>query len=412
MTPAGEHQASAEAAQLIARASQVGVQPPPSARARVWQRVETKARRPRWRFAWPAFAAGAVCATLVVMLLVPRDRPDGEALVLAADGTQRIVKPGEKLPQLLDLSLVDLHGAGRAVAGPGTLATLVKMGPNGVELKLDRGSLLMHVTPRPARAPLWVRTAKFSARVVGTVLRVAVHADGSASLAVGHGAVEVTPVGGGRPVMVRSGERWPRDAADAPSASELEKLGATDLEGVSASAFVPSSLNIPAPSSAVPSPAAPADPCAAATTPDARLRCTLALADDGDPLRAESALFQAGWIAWRELHDRQRALAIWERQRDRFPSGILRHEAHASIIDALIALHRSARARAEIDDYLRRDPRGLRSAELHYVRGTLLREADGSCKRASREFELALRRPAEPWAREARRARAACAASR
>jgi hypothetical protein len=259
----------------------------------------------------------------------------------------------------------------------------------------------MHVTPRAERAPFVVATAKFSAKVVGTVLRVAVHADGSASLAVGHGAVEVTPTGGA-PVMVRSGERWPRSAADAPSSGELERLGATDLEGVTAASFAP-------PPSA---PAASTEPCAPGLGADERLRCTLELGDEADPLRAESALYQAGWIAWRDLHNPSRALAIWERQRDRFPSGVLRREVHASIIDVLVSLRHSVRARREIDDYLRADPNGLRSAEMHFVRGTLLREADRSCRRAAHEFELALKRPAEPWANRARVARASCGRSR
>ncbi|HZS36220.1 MAG TPA: FecR domain-containing protein [Polyangia bacterium] len=386
-----------EARRLVERARQRAVAPAPSAKARVWARVEKRRVQPRWRLAWPMFALGAACATLLVLLLVPRDRPDSRALVIASDGVQRTVKPGEKLPTLNDLSLVDLHGAGRMVAGPGTLATLDRLGEGGAELHLERGSLLMHVTPRPQRAPFLVKTARFTAKVVGTVLRVVVHADGSASLAVGHGAVELTPVAG-KPVMVRSGERWPASAADAPSSGELDRLGATDLEGVTAASFAPS-----------PAAAAPTSPaCSGALAPDERLRCNLELGDESDPLKAEGALYEAGWIAMRDLGQPARALAIWQKQRARFPSGVLRREVHASVIDALVSLHRSTRARAEIDSYLAADPNGLRAPEMHFVRGTLLREADRGCRRALREFNLALERPSEPWARNARIARASC----
>jgi hypothetical protein len=50
----------------------------------------------------------------------------------------------------------------------------------------------------------------------------------------------------------------------------------------------------------------------------------------------------------------------------------------------------------------------LRSAEMHFVRGTLQRAEDRSCRRARHEFDLALAHPAAPWAARARAARAAC----
>src|SRR5205085_792706 len=127
-----------------------------------------------------------------------------------------------------------------------------------------------------------------------------------------------------------------------------------------------------------------------------------------DPIRAESELYQAGWTRLREARDPAGALAIWEQQRARFPRGVLVEEARASIIDALVALHENARARAEIEAYFRAAPDGLRTGELHFVLGTLLREADGDCRRAVAELERALDRAAEPWASRARAARDAC----
>ena len=125
-------------------------------------------------------------------------------------------------------------------------------------------------------------------------------------------------------------------------------------------------------------------------------------------MRAESALYQAGWIRMHELRDPAFALGIWERQRSRFPGGVLADEAQTSIIDALVAMHRTRAAEVEIADYLRAHPAGLRSAEMHFVRATLLAADDGGCRRAAHELDLALTHPAAPWAARARAARAHC----
>jgi hypothetical protein len=230
-------------------------------------------------------------------------------------------------------------------------------------------------------------------------LRVTAHEDGSASVVVGHGAVEVTP--NGQPArIVRTGQRWPTTATDAPVAGELERMGTSDLEGVDAAALSP-----------VPAPGATATelPCDKRAD-DAAVQCWLAVADRAkDATQAESALYQAGFLRMHALHDPAFALGIWERQRERFPSGILADEAQTSIIDALVALSRTRSAEAEIADYLKAHPHGMRSAEMHFVRGTLLMASDhNSCKRAGRELDAALAHPAAPWAARARAARAAC----
>ena len=366
-----------ETRRLVEKAAALSVEPSPSARARVWSRLEAR-RRPRiWRLAWGMFAMGAVSA-LAAMLLVARHpvSSDPSALVIASDGSTRMITRGERLPLSPELALVDLHGAGRLVEGADTVAKLVRYGADGVELRLERGSLLAHVTPRPAGAPFVVRTPRFTARVVGTVLRVAVHADGASSLVVAHGVVEVQPLSG-PPLLVRAGDRWPVDSTDSPDDAELARLGAGQLEGVSPASFAP--------------PAAPS-----------------ALS----PLHDESSLYAAGDRALKEAHDPRAALGLWEEQRRRFPTGVLRRDADASIVDALVALKQPGRALAEVDALLAVDPAGLRADELHFVRGTLLRAVDGNCRRARTELDRALQRPSDPWAARARAARAACKETR
>jgi len=377
------------AQELVRRAARLQVGANASARARVWRAIEERRvaerdRPARRRIGWIMFGAGAAFAAAIAFALVPRGRATELTISASAEA-----------------ATLDLAGDGRVVAGPGTLARLSRNERDrAVRLTVDAGTLLAHVKPRPANAPFLVETPAFTARVVGTVLRIAAHADGRASIAVGHGTVVVTPRGGS-PRLIHAGERWPSDATDAPSADELQRMGAADLEGADAAAFAPS---LPAPAK----PIAPEKPSCAQLHGEAAIACWLRVADDADPLRAETALYQAGWIRMHELGDAAFALGIWERQRSRFPHGVLREEAQASIIDALVALHRTRAAEAEIAEYLRAQPHGLRSPEMHFVRATLLRADDRSCRRARHELDRALAHPAAPWASRARAARATC----
>jgi hypothetical protein len=375
------------AREITRRAARVSAQPPTGARTRVWQALEARRshdrdRPARRRLGWAMFAAGAACAAAIALVLVPRSR--STELTIAASA---------------EAATIDLAGDGRVVAGPGTLAHLDRR-DGGVTLTVERGSILAHVKPRQKDAPFIIETPAFRARVVGTVLRVVAHDDASASIAVGHGAVEVTPRGGS-PRLVRAGERWPATSSDAPSTDELARMGAADLEGAGAASF---GVTLPAPRQ----PAPASKPSCDTMHGEAAISCWLAIADEADAVRAESALYQAGWIRMHELHDPAFALGIWERQRSRFPRGVLADEAQTSIIDALVALHRTRAAAVEIGDYLRAHPTGLRSAEMHFVRGTLLRNEDRSCRRAAHELDLALAHPAAPWAARARAARADC----
>lgn len=377
-----------KARDLTRRAGRVDSNPPPGARARVWQALQERRARgiekpARRRLGWAMFAAGAACAATIAFVLVPRSR--GTDLTISASA---------------EAATIDLAGDGRVVAGPGTLARLSRH-DGAVTLTVERGSLLAHVKPRKSGSPFVIETPAFRARVVGTVLRVVAHDDASASIAVGHGAVEVTPRGGS-PRIVRSGERWPADSRDAPGADEIARMGAANLEGTGVGSFGAAPIARPA------APAPPPRPSCATMHGEAAIDCWLGIADGADAVRAESALYQAGWIRMHELHDPAFALGIWERQRSRFPRGVLFDEAQTSIIDALVALHRTRAAEVEIADYLRAHPAGLRSAEMHFVRGTLLAAEDRGCRRAAHELDLALAHPAAPWAARARAARANC----
>lgn len=384
MKVAWEDDADAQA--LVRRAARFEASSPSVARARVWRKLQERRGREqdrpaRRRLGWAMFVAGASCAAAIAFMLLPRERGLTELTIASTT----------------EAATIDLAGDGRVVAGPGTLARFERSGRDrAVTLTLEHGSLLAHVKPRGQQAPFVIQTPSFRARVVGTVLRVVARDDGTASIAVGHGAVEVTP-NGQRTRTIRSGERWPTDATDAPAADELARMGADDLEGTGAAAFAPP---------ARPQPEVRLD-CGQLHGEDA-VACWLRVGDETDPVRAESALYQAGWIRMHEMHDAAFALGIWERERLRFPHGVLRDEVQTSIIDALVALRRTRSAEAEIADYLRAHPAGLRSSEMHFVRATLEHADDKSCRRARQDFDLALQHPAAPWAARALALRASC----
>jgi len=363
------------ARELIRKAALREVDATPGVRTRVWERIQAKrGARPRigWRLG-ATFFAGAACAALVAVLMLRQSEPP--ALVVAPDGTARPLRVHEALPRFADLSVADLHAAARVVVGAGTQAKLERLDRQGATLRLERGSLLLHVLPRPVNAPFLVQTPAFTARVVGTVLRVAVDEHG-ASLAVGHGAVELQPAGSQKSVLVRAGERWPAKSTAAPSSAELEKLGAEDLEGSTAATFSPS----------VPKPVAP-------------------------PLSEESSLYEAGLQALRD-HDPHGALALFRLEQSKYPRGTLRREARTSILDALLAVGDQVHALRELDTMLADEPHGLRAPELHWLKGSILRKLDGTCRRARAELDRALQHPPgdAPWAASARKLRASCSA--
>ncbi len=395
---------SDEAQLLIETAAQAEVVPSPASRARVWSAIEARRRRGA-RFAWRLGLAGAGFAAVAVGLWLrraPSELPSGQSFTVAATERRKI----------------DLHGVASVVLSDGAQAQFVEDDAQGMVVRLDRGSLLAQVSPRPATAPFRVRTPRAEVKVVGTVLWVSVDGAGEATVAVGHGAVEVTPIGGAA-VRVGAGQRWPTSARRSPTSGDIALLGASaNLTWAGELAAVAPPI---APVAALPAVAAAATPQAPLTVAPPRraaracgglsgkpgIDCLQRVAAGSDPLRAESALFELGWRRLHDHGDARAALGAWESQRRRFPSGALRSDADVSIIEALGRLGDDAQARREIDRWLAAHPDGLAAPQVHYLRGSLERRA-GDCPGALQEFDLALRAPADPWAADARAERAAC----
>jgi hypothetical protein len=398
------------AAAATVRSARAGA-PPVGARTRVWSRIERQLaprqpRNPLLRLVAPALSLGA--AVILIIGAALHTRPGGALLPISWSTTTPIA--------------FDLHGAARVVLGADTRATLLRDDAGGIVFELARGSLLADVAHRPEGAPFRVSAPTAGVRVVGTVLWVAAAGDGATTVEVGRGAVEVQPTAAAdaRAVIVHAGERWPAETLLAPDAADLSLLGggvdvsAFGVAALSAEALAPPTgapatkparrLVLPAARALAPRPATGLCP---GLSGSAAIACLEKVAASGGALRAESALYEIGRRRLRDLDQPRAALAAWERQRSRFPSGALRPEADLSIVEALVRLDERARARREIDAYLATWPDGLATPELRYLAGVLDGEA-GDCARAIPELEAALRAPAEPWATAARDELRAC----
>ena len=382
-------QALVEAVRGSARAS-MDLEAPLGARARVWSAIKDRlaSRSGRAVSRWAQMTLAGLAVGSLALVLFKFDYFHSRSLAgstFAADSARRSI---------------DLHGDARVVLSQGSRMGVVEDDAGGLALSLERGSVLADVNHRPAGAPLTVRTPRAVVRVVGTVLWVDVAEDGSTTVLVGRGAVEVTSKDGAAAapasVSVMAGERLPHTSVRSPDPADLSLLGSA-AEGTR---FAPPAVVTPT----VPPP--PVNPCSGLTT-DASIGCLEQLSATSDALRAERALYEIGGRILRDRGDAKGAIAAWEKQRSRFPHGALRPEADLSIIEALVRLGDTKRAGKALKGWLAAHPRSLAAPEAHYLRGKLYRAA-GHCKPAIREFDLALRSPADPWAAEAKADRAAC----
>jgi tetratricopeptide (TPR) repeat protein len=103
-------------------------------------------------------------------------------------------------------------------------------------------------------------------------------------------------------------------------------------------------------------------------------------------LAGETALYELARL-WRDSFGQlDRALAAFQAQRARFPSGVLRTEADLSIIELLPRLDRHADALAESEQFLAAHPKAERSGEIHLLRGNIFREVLRDLDHAEREY--------------------------
>jgi tetratricopeptide (TPR) repeat protein len=110
---------------------------------------------------------------------------------------------------------------------------------------------------------------------------------------------------------------------------------------------------------------------------------------EGSGLGAEMALYEVARLRRDVLADADGALRALTEYGRRFPSGSLRREADMSQLELLVQLGRSEDALKQSDALLSSSASGERAAELHLLRGHILRKAQSRFAAAAREYELA-----------------------
>jgi hypothetical protein len=393
-----------------------GTAPESGAEERAWAALQGRlAQRRR-----PWAAAGLVAAAAAGLLIWAWP---GTRTAAPDPGTARanrsvvVVKPAlPATPRLLPVGRSRLGGVLLTVA-PGTRAEA-----DGTTLVLDTGSVELAVTggARPT-----VVAGGYRFVDLGTVFRVA-RREGRVDLWVDEGRVDVWRQResdergemGERVATVAAGGHWspapPRPAkavsrafAVAPHPAPLPAGGraranvqrgegpvtpAPPVEPPGPSPRAP----IAAPQVAPPAGQASASPPAQAAGVEAceglgageALACYRRLAG-GDALTAETALYAEARLLGERLHDAPGAVAALLEHRRRFPGGALETEVDLSLVELLPRLGRYREALETSQTLLARHPGHERAAELHVVRGNILREVFHDCGRAEREYAAA-----------------------
>ncbi|HEY0709109.1 MAG TPA: FecR domain-containing protein [Polyangia bacterium] len=193
-------------------------------------------------------------------------------------------------------------------------------------VKLVRGRIALEVQPRAPGQRFVVQAAPFDFVVVGTAFSVARSA-GKVTLTVSEGRVAVERAGRSLALVDKDGS-WAGALDEAP------------------------------------------------VTPDPRL-------DD------EVALYEAARLARDKVGDLERARRGFVAYRDRFPHGTLRVEAALSLLELLPRLGRHEEALTESERLLAMPEAQGRRAEIHLLRGNLLRTALDDRRAALEEYRAA-----------------------
>jgi hypothetical protein len=346
----------------------------PGAEERAWRILQARLTAPpsrRWLIGPAAALVAGAAAALVLALL-----PAGRAVVRAPPAPPALVPspralappapapaPAAEPPAVvLPSRLRPLSGGPIRLAGGAVLSLGAHTRARGrqqareTQLVLESGTLNLAVTANPPDAGVSVRAGPYRFVDLGTVFRVS-RKGGRVSLWVDQGMVAVWR-GSRLLATVNAGGRWSSGPASIPMVADA------------------------------PPPPDPVRTCtfllAGGTALDA-VACYRRLAA-GETLVAETALYEAARLQAQQLHDLPGALASLREHRHRFPGGALRAEADLSLVELLPRLGRFREALDESGALLAREPRHERAAELHLLRGNILRESFRDYRRAEREY--------------------------
>jgi hypothetical protein len=215
---------------------------------------------------------------------------------------------------------------------------------------IQEGSAQLTVPHQPPGWRFSVTAGPYVVTVVGTRFDVRV-VDGTVGVVVREGVVEVAR--GSRTIRLAAGDSWQGPLH--PEETQSTRTGPAER----------------------PSVAPPSVRAAAAT--HRGLRAAEAALRAGDTNRAielltrtaagtgpaaQNAAYELGRITRYTLGRPRQAVALWDKYRARFPSGLLRTEADLSILDTLSSLGDVRAALAEADAFLSRHPGSERRPEV------------------------------------------------
>jgi hypothetical protein len=391
-------------------------EPPPDpalARHRVWHRVHapwTVAGARSWRgplLLGTGALVGVAAAALVFIALRPHPR-----LVATETHLSRPPELVRLTPPALTTGPTERarHRLPRGVVAELSSRTALLPGDEQSPPEVRAGRVYFSVPHQSPGQRYIVRAGAYQVAVLGTTFAVAVD-EGEVSVEVESGVVAVEEAASGlRLDRLTAGQRWSSAAVpgqEVPSAPAPEASGRPSEPGRPPPGATPGRRSSGSPSSAHPAIARrlagrtiePADPVAAGALDEARqtrrsdpgraLALYERLASARGPL-AEVALYEMGAIENENLHDPRRALATWERYRERYPRGLLRAEADFSIIEVLTELREQTRALDEARTFLSRYAQSERRGEVALVAADLARTG-GDCGLAVDLYETATR---------------------
>ena len=323
-------------------------------------------------------------------------------------------------PVPLPPGLVDLAGQATVLLAADAVAS-GRVQAENTEIVLRKGRIDLDVLPHAPAHGFSVRAGRYRFTVVGTAFTVT-QTRSRLDLEVGEGVVAVWR-SETRLATVHAGQSWSTDLSSEP-ATGAAGLDAIEIDSPNpalsdwptvATTVAPPPVLVPPPAPVpsdrpptfTPRPVEPApggvSPKPAATVPrttgipcaelvaSRQVREALVCYQERarqNGLAGETAQYELARLLRDSFADPQRALATFQEQRSRFPSGALRMEADLSIIEILPRLGRHSEAIAETERFLVTHPRSERRGEIHLLRGNIFREGLRDLRQAEREYAL------------------------
>jgi hypothetical protein len=212
---------------------------------------------------------------------------------------------------------------------------------------IEQGSAQLSVPHQPPGWRFSVTAGPYVVTVVGTRFEVHIAAN-TVAVEVNEGVVEVWR--GSRSTRLVAGDSW--NGPLHPDEAQLPAEKPQSIAPPPVKAAGPTNRGLQAAEAAL----------QAGDTSKAIEILTRTAAGTGPA--AENASYELGRITRYNLNRPRQAVALWDRYRTRFPSGLLRTEADLSIVDTLSTLGDGRAALAEADAFLAHHPQSERRLEV------------------------------------------------